>query len=292
MRSAIQEELFGAVQYTRLCSICSGEFPRSSEFFPEGRCQDMMTSYCRKCANVRIQTQSISKESVTEILNIYSLEKSCKECGEIKQLRKFYMSSQSLDGKTSTCKNCTDEKHKVCRKRQQRLSEFEWAVYFIQDSRNNRVKIGSSDDPEQTLSILQEGSSETLHLLTIHELGEKDNAEMSVNALHSLFQIHHTGNDWFEIIPSLEQYISLIQHADFEKAGLFLNPIENNETQSPVKLSQKESIEGVIVFDGYSFPSMSAALNATGCTAEQLKKYLQKSGNSNSSIAPKLQKEG
>ena len=36
MRSAIQEELFGPEQYTRLCSMCRGEFPRSPEFFPPG----------------------------------------------------------------------------------------------------------------------------------------------------------------------------------------------------------------------------------------------------------------
>ena len=79
MRSAIQEELFGAEQYTRLCSICRGEFPRSSEFFPEGRCKDEMASYCRKCANVRAQTQLTSKESETGISNLYLLEKSCTD---------------------------------------------------------------------------------------------------------------------------------------------------------------------------------------------------------------------
>ena len=51
MRSAIQEELFGPEQYTRLCSMCRGEFPRSPEFFPPGRCQDRLASFCRKCAN-------------------------------------------------------------------------------------------------------------------------------------------------------------------------------------------------------------------------------------------------
>jgi hypothetical protein len=90
----------------------------------------------------------------------------------------------------------------------------------------------------------------------------------------------------------LEQYISLIQHGDFEKAELLLYPIENNETQSPVKATQKESIEGVVVVDGHSFPSISAASNATGYTAEQLKKYLQKSADSNSPLTPKLQKAG
>ena len=292
MRSAFQEELFGSEQYTRLCSICRGEFPRSSEFFPEGRCQDTMASYCRKCANVRAQTQRSSKESQTEVSTLYSLEKSCTECGEIKQLREFYMSSQLHDGKTTACKNCTNEKYKEREIRQQQLAELEWAVYFIQDSRNNRVKIGSSDDPELALSSLQEGSSETLHLLANHESGEKDTAEMIVDSLHCLFQTHHTGNGWFEMVPSLEQYISLIQHGDFEKAEILLYPIENTENKSSLKPVQKESIEGVVIVDGHSFPSISAASNATGYTAERLKKYLQNSADSNSQLTPKLQKAG
>ena len=292
MRSAFQEELFGSEQYTRLCSICRGEFPRSSEFFPEGRCQDTMASYCRKCANVRAQTQRSSKESQTEISTLYSLEKSCTECGEIKQLREFYMSSQLHDGKTTACKNCTNEKYKEREIRQQQLAELEWAVYFIQDSRNNRVKIGSSDDPELALSSLQEGSSETLHLLANHESGEKDTAEMIVDSLHCLFQTHHTGNGWFEMVPSLEQYISLIQHGDFEKAEILLYPIENTENKSSLKPVQKESLEGVVIVDGHSFPSISAASNATGYTAEQLKKYLQNSADSNSPLNLKLQKAG
>lgn len=292
MRSAFQEELFGSEQYTRLCSICRGEFPRSSEFFPEGRCQDTMASYCRKCANVRAQTQRSSKESQTEISTLYSLEKSCTECGEIKQLREFYMSSQLHDGKTTACKNCTNEKYKEREIRQQQLAELEWAVYFIQDSRNNRVKIGSSDDPELALSSLQEGSSETLHLLANHESGEKDTAEMIVDSLHCLFQTHHTGNGWFELVPSLEQYISLIQHGDFEKAEILLYPIENTENKSSLKPIQKESLDGVVVVDGHSFPSISAASNATGYTAEQLKKYLQNSADSNSPLNLKLQKAG
>jgi hypothetical protein len=251
-----------------------------------------MASYCRKCANVRAQTQRSSKESQTEISTLYSLEKSCTECGEIKQLREFYMSSQLHDGKTTACKNCTNEKYKEREIRQQQLAELEWAVYFIQDSRNNRVKIGSSDDPELALSSLQEGSSETLHLLANHESGEKDTAEMIVDSLHCLFQTHHTGNGWFEMVPSLEQYISLIQHGDFEKAEILLYPIENTENKSSLKPVQKESLDGVVVVDGHSFPSISAASNATGYTAEQLKKYLQNSADSNSPLNLKLQKAG
>ena len=292
MRSAFQEELFGTEQYTRLCSICRGGFPRSLEFFPEGRCQDMMASYCRKCANVRVQPQHSSKENKKEISTLYSLEKSCKVCGDIKKLREFYMSSKSHDGKTSACKNCTDEKHKEREIRQQQQAELGWAVYFIKDSRNNRVKIGSSDDSQLALASLQEGSSETLHLIANHESGEKDTAEMIANVLHCLFQTHHTGNSWFEMAPSLEHYISLIQHGDFEKAEILLYPIESTENISSSKLIQKESIESVVEVDGQSFPSILAASSATGYTAEQLKKYLQNSSKSTSPLGPKLQKAG
>ena len=62
MRSVFQEELFGPDQYTRLCSFCRGEFPRSAEFFPDGRCNDGMASFCRKCAHLRVQMTSSAKK--------------------------------------------------------------------------------------------------------------------------------------------------------------------------------------------------------------------------------------
>ena len=52
---------------------------------------------------------------------------------------------------------------------------------------------------------------------------------MIVNTLYCMFQNYHTGNGWFEMVPSIEQYIILIQHGDFEKAELLLNPIEDTE---------------------------------------------------------------
>ena len=61
MRSVFQEELFGPDQYTRLCSFCRGEFPRSAEFFPEGHCNDGMASFCRKCAHLKVQLKSSAK---------------------------------------------------------------------------------------------------------------------------------------------------------------------------------------------------------------------------------------
>jgi len=99
MRSAIQEELFGPEQYTRLCSMCRGEFPRSPEFFPPGRCQDRLASFCRKCANVRAQVRQAPKETERRLSQMNLLEKSCEGCGTIKSLREFYMSSHSHDGK-------------------------------------------------------------------------------------------------------------------------------------------------------------------------------------------------
>jgi hypothetical protein len=73
---------------------------------------------------------------------------------------------------------------------------------------------------------------------------------------------------------------------------MLLYPIENTEYKSSLKLVQKEGIAGAVVVDGHSFPSISAASNATGYTAEQLKKYLQNSADSNSPLNLKLQKAG
>ena len=101
MRLVIQEELFGPEQYTRLCSICRGEFPRSAEFFPDGRCNDGMASFCRKCAHLRVKLKSSAKKMGTKFTQPSLLQKVCKDCGERKPLREFYMYSHSLDGKTS-----------------------------------------------------------------------------------------------------------------------------------------------------------------------------------------------
>jgi hypothetical protein len=152
--------------------------------------------------------------------------------------------------------------------RQQRLGDLAWAVYFIQDSRNNRVKIGSCDDPYVALETLQKGSSETLHLLASHEAAYKESAENIESTLHSLFQTHYTGYGWFEMVPSLEQYISLIQQEDYDKAEILLHPMENTQTKAAI----------------------AAASNATGYSAEQLKKYTQNSEESGISVTSKIKK--
>ena len=73
------------------------------------------------------------------------------------------MSSHSQDGKTSSCKNCIDENYDFKQKRRHHPDGE--SVYFIQDSRNKHVKISSGINHHFDLDNLQEGSSETLHVL-------------------------------------------------------------------------------------------------------------------------------
>ena len=238
MRSVIQEELFGPEQYTRLCSFCRGEFPRSAEFFPDGRCNDGMASFCRKCAHLRVQLKSSAKKLEMEISQSSLLEKLCKDCGERKSLRDFYMSSHSQDGKTSSCKNCIDENYDLKQKR--KLHPDGESVYFIQDSRNKRVKISSGSNPYLDLENIQQGSSEALHILASFETSHEESADKIVSTLQCLFQTHHSGNGWFDMVPSLAQYISRIKHGDSEKAKLLLSPIEKSGNNSLSKTVSKE----------------------------------------------------
>ena len=237
MRSVIQEELFGPEQYTRLCSFCRGEFPRSTEFFPDGRCNDGMASVCRKCSHLRVQLKSSAKKMGTKFPQESLLEKVCKDCGERKPLQEFYMSSLSQDGKTSSCKNCIDENYNL--KQKSKHHHHGESVYFIQDSRNKRVKISSGRNPYLDLENLQQGSSETLHILASFETSHEESADNIVSTLQSLFQTHHSGNGWFDMVPSLAQYISLIKHGDSEKAKRLLSPIENSGNNSLSKTVSK-----------------------------------------------------
>jgi len=226
MRSVFQEELFGSEQYTRLCSNCRGEFPRSVEFFPEGRCNDGMASFCRKCAHLRVNMSSFAMQMNRKFSQNDLHEKLCNECGERKPMREFYMSSHSRDGKTSSCKNCADENYYLKQKRNHYFDgEF---VYFIQDSKNKKVKIASGNNPNVDLENLQQGSSEPLHILASFETTKDQSADNIVSIIQTLFQTHHSGNGWFEMVPSLAQYISIIKEGDSEKASLLLAPIENS----------------------------------------------------------------
>jgi len=224
MRSVFQEELFGPEQYTRLCSFCRGEFPRSIEFFPDGRCNDGMASFCRKCSHLRLKLKSSAKKMVTKFTPEDLLEKTCKECDEVKSLREFYMTSHSQDGKTSSCKNCMDENYNLIQKRKH--SHDSQFVYFIHDSKNKRVKISSGSNPYLELEKLQKDTSETLNILASFETGYDESADNIVGTLHTLFQTHQVGNRWFDMVPSLEQYINLVKNGESEKAKLLLSPIE------------------------------------------------------------------
>ena len=237
MRSIFQEELFGPDQYTRLCSFCRGEFPRSAEFFPEGHCNDGMASFCRKCAHLKVQLKSSAKNMGTKFSQENFLEKVCRECDERKPLREFYMSSHSKDGKTSSCKNCMDENYHLKQKHIYN-SEGEF-VYFIQDSRNKHVKFSSGINPHFDLNNLQQGSSDALHILASFKTSHFESADKIVCILQSLFQTHHIENGWFEMVPSLAQYIYLIENGDSEKAKLLLSPIENSRNNPLSKTTSK-----------------------------------------------------
>jgi len=229
MIKVIQEELFGLKDYTFLCRNCRSGYPRSIEFFPEGRCKDNLASICRKCSNYSSKSQALLAKKENKKSQLLPMEKTCEECGNIKDLREFYMFSQSFDGKTRACKECMDETHSERQIRQESFSDFTWGVYFIQNSKNKKVKIGSSEDPEQTLSDLQEGSSEKLFLLAFHDSGEIDSSENAVKTLYSLFQTHHKGNGWFEMVPSLEQYISQLNSVNRDGAKRLLYPGDTNK---------------------------------------------------------------
>ena len=237
MRSVFQEELFGPEQYTRLCSFCRGEFPRSAEFFPDGHCKDGMSSFCRKCSHLRSQLKSSSKTNNTKFSQLELPNKICKECHVSKPLKEFYMSSFSQDGKTSSCKNCMDDNFDLNQKHKN-YAEGE-SVFFIQDSRNKKVRFSSGNNPIQDLQNLQQGSSESLHILASFETNHEESAGKIVSTLQSLFQTHHSGNGWFEMVPSLEKYIFLIKNGDSEKAKLLLSPIENFNNKSLSKTASK-----------------------------------------------------
>ena len=147
------------------------------------------------------------------------------------------MSSHAKDGKTSSCKNCTDENYDL--KQTRKHNPDGESVYFIQDSRNKRVKISSGSNPYLDLKNLQQGSSETLHILASFETSHEESADNIVSTLQSLFQTYHSGNGWFDMVPSLAQYISLIKHGDSEKAKLLLSPIENSGNNSLSKTVSK-----------------------------------------------------
>ncbi len=95
--------------------------------------------------------------------------------------------------------------------------------------KNKRVKFYSGKNPYLDLKNLQQGSSETLQILASFETSDEESAENIVFTLQNLFQTHHSGNGWFDMVPSLAQYICLIKKGDSEKAKLLLSPIETSD---------------------------------------------------------------
>ena len=74
-------------------------------------------------------------------------------------------------------------------------------------------------------------SSEKLFLLALHDLGEKDKSENAVKTLYTLFQSQHKGNGWFEMAPSLEQYISQLNSLNNEGARDLLHSDDKNKKE-------------------------------------------------------------
>ena len=175
------------------------------------------------------------------------------------------MDSQTVDGKARSCKSCSDQRFQAAQQRRERFGTQAWAVFFIQDSRNFRVKIGSSIDPYQSFDALQQASSVDLRLLAVLEGGTQSQAEARERELHRQFNSYHEGNGWFECVAVLQQYITLIQQQTDEKS--------QTEFRTPPMRTQprrKRSHPQAVRVEGQLFPSFSAASAATGYTAEQL----------------------
>ena len=111
----------------------------------------------------------------------------------------------------------------AAQQRRERFGTQAWAVFFIQDSRNFRVKIGSSIDPYQSFDALQQASSVDLRLLAVLEGGTQSQAEARERELHRQFNSYHEGNGWFECVTVLQQYITLIQQQTDEKSQTRFN---------------------------------------------------------------------
>ena len=75
-------------------------------------------------------------------------------------------------------------------------------VYFIQSFGQGLIKIGSSDDPRNRLSVLQCGSPVALHLVGVIDGGEARERE-----LHRRFAEERRHGEWFEASKRLVEFI-------------------------------------------------------------------------------------
>ena len=265
MAHPIQEELFSPEQYTRICSRCRREFPRTRSFFPEGRTKDGMSSVCRQCTQFKVPGNGRSSSELFQLSE--KTVKLCADCGMMKPLTDYFMDSHTVDGKARWCKSCSDMRYQAAQKRREDLGSEAWAVFFIQDTRNFRVKIGCSTDPYQSFNALQQASSVNLRLLVVLEGGTQSGAETKERELHRQFAACHEGNGWFECVTMLQQYISLIQQQSRDQSqSEFKNP------PMRAKPRRKRSHPQAIRVEGQVFPSFSAASAATGYSLEQIEK--------------------
>ncbi len=281
MAHPIQEELFSPEQYTRICSRCRREFPRTRSFFPEGRTKDGMSSVCMQCTQFKVPGNGRSSSESFQLAE--KTVKLCADCGMMKPLNDYFMDSHTVDGKARWCKSCSDIRYQAAQKRREDLGSEAWAVFFIQDTRNFRVKIGCSTDPYQSFNALQQASSVNLRLLVVLEGGTQSGAETRERELHRQFAACHEGNGWFECVAALQQYISLIQQQSREQSqSEFKNP------PMRTKPRRKRSHPQAVRVEGQLFPSFSAASAATGYSSEQLEQ-LGSTSNFNAESAAKEQ---
>lgn len=263
MGHSFQEEFFSPEQYTRICSRCRREFPRTLSFFSEGRAKDAMASVCRQCMQFKVAE---NKGSVPEAISLQEkVVKLCSDCDLIKPITEYFMDSHTTDGKARWCKDCSDIRFQAAKQRRKSMGSEAWAVFFIQDTRNFRVKIGNSKDPYQSLNELQRASSVNLKLLAVLEGKSQTQAEARERELHQQFSGCHEGNGWFECVTVLQQYISLIQRQNDEKSQTGLKP-PPMRTQPRRKRSHPLAVR----VEGQLFPNFSTASAATGYNSKQL----------------------
>lgn len=198
----IQEELFASEQYLRACGECRNSFPRTLDFFPEGRCSDGLSSLCRKC-----QTTEMTTASPTPPPARFE-HRACECCGESRTLAQFYMDSKGPAGKSWVCKSCHDlQLNPVL------PPEMPYGLCFVQDVRNRRVCLLVTSQPQQRLQQLQEGASVPLRFLAVQGFSSEAQAESQMESLMQCFEKQQVYGSWLEESELLIRWIEGIQPA-------------------------------------------------------------------------------
>ena len=196
-----QAELFGADQYLRPCGECRNPCPRTLDFFPEGRCSDGLSTLCRKCAQGKSEAVPAPKPIVLEV-------RTCEDCGESRSIQQFYMDAKGRGGKSWVCKWCKDRQKKPVSS-----PETPFLLSFIQDARNQRVRLDVSTDPLALLAQLQEGASVPLRLLATQGFATQAQAEAQQESLMQCFEQQQVYGHWLENSDLLTRWIDGIQPA-------------------------------------------------------------------------------